>query len=280
MDIKNLKIKAENGHPESQFQLALKYCFGIGVMKSEQTALFWFKKAAMQGHAGAQFQIACSLLDKKKTHKEGMEWLKKGAMQGHTDSQKLLATKLFIKGDSEEGLKWLRKAANHGDEEAQRLLNIHGGNNKNNEEVESPCGDEIECEDTDIVDSEGYEKQITETEEENEETMKEETMTTEEILKDNKKYAGYDNPLFGYDWSSYITCEKADENGMCNFYSTTYIGGNKKVDLKNPSVSLPYTEALEISKYDYPAQEFSKRRSDEVWKIVYAAINAMSDDED
>src|SRR3569832_2423042 len=48
---------AKNGDSEAEYQLGLSYCCGFGPGHTQTTARHWFCEAALQGHAGAQFQL-------------------------------------------------------------------------------------------------------------------------------------------------------------------------------------------------------------------------------
>lgn len=48
---------AEQGLPQSQFNLALCYWKGEGVEQSLSKAAYWYEKAAEQGHAKAQHNL-------------------------------------------------------------------------------------------------------------------------------------------------------------------------------------------------------------------------------
>jgi TPR repeat protein len=47
---KEFRVAAENGDARAQYSLAVMYNDGIGVRKSPDEALVWFRKAAAQGH--------------------------------------------------------------------------------------------------------------------------------------------------------------------------------------------------------------------------------------
>jgi len=46
----------KEGHSSAQYNLAVCYENGTGVEKDEQEAVEWYKKAAEQGYASAQFK--------------------------------------------------------------------------------------------------------------------------------------------------------------------------------------------------------------------------------
>jgi TPR repeat protein len=47
---KEFKSAAENGDARAQYSLAVMYNDGIGVRKSRDEAMVWFRKAAAKGH--------------------------------------------------------------------------------------------------------------------------------------------------------------------------------------------------------------------------------------
>jgi TPR repeat protein len=82
---KEFRAAAENGHIDSQFNLALMYEKGIGVSKDEKEALVWYRKSAEQGNAFAQFNLAVlyengrgTAVDFARAH----EWYRKASAQG------------------------------------------------------------------------------------------------------------------------------------------------------------------------------------------------------
>jgi hypothetical protein len=88
------------------------------------------QKAAKEGNADAQYQLADAYLEGKGTPinaKQGVEWLEKAAKLDHPGAQLMLA-KLLLVGttnvskDSKQGLEWLRKSADHGYAPAQYSL--------------------------------------------------------------------------------------------------------------------------------------------------------------
>ena len=55
--IEEVKAKAEAGDAESEVELGLRYEKGEGVAKDEVEAVKWFRKAAEQNFAEAQFDL-------------------------------------------------------------------------------------------------------------------------------------------------------------------------------------------------------------------------------
>jgi TPR repeat protein len=50
-----------DGDAASQFNFAMMFVNGLGVVKNSQLAATWFRKAADQGHAVAQFKLSTML---------------------------------------------------------------------------------------------------------------------------------------------------------------------------------------------------------------------------
>ena len=104
----NLRSKSESGDAEAQYQLGKTYYDGRGVARDVAEAARWFKKAAEQGHAGAQtnlglmyetgvfgesYRILASgervLLCSEYTE-QAVYWYKKAVEQGNTRAQDAL----------------------------------------------------------------------------------------------------------------------------------------------------------------------------------------------
>ena len=93
-------------------------------------AIAWYHRAAVQGHVDAQFKIG-NFYHKgmPPPHEEAAEeWLRKAAVQGHVEAQFVLGA-IFAFGygdgltvDGDEAVKWLRKAAHRGHVEARFTL--------------------------------------------------------------------------------------------------------------------------------------------------------------
>ena len=55
--IRSLREKAEDGHAESMFLLAVAYAQGKGVERNDTAAARWFLQAARKGHTRAKTSI-------------------------------------------------------------------------------------------------------------------------------------------------------------------------------------------------------------------------------
>ena len=105
-DFKPLRILAEKGVARAQYELGRRYANGLGVEKNKKEAVEWYRKAALQGHAGGQYglgiqymgsaiehgtytysavvpdivkALAWWILAAKQGHKQAIEWKPKAA---------------------------------------------------------------------------------------------------------------------------------------------------------------------------------------------------------
>ena len=81
---------ADQGHAMAQFNLGLMYYYGRGVPQDYAEAMKWYRKAADQGHARAQFNLGIMYYDYKgvrQNYAEAMKWYRKAADQGHARAQ-------------------------------------------------------------------------------------------------------------------------------------------------------------------------------------------------
>ncbi|MDR0549570.1 MAG: sel1 repeat family protein, partial [Deltaproteobacteria bacterium] len=51
---------AKRRHSEARIALGFAYYYGVGEPENKVLCLKWYKKAAEQGHAGAQFHLGLS----------------------------------------------------------------------------------------------------------------------------------------------------------------------------------------------------------------------------
>jgi TPR repeat protein len=76
---------ANDGHADSQFNVALMYERGIGVAKDEKAAVDWYGKSAAQGNAAAQFNLGVLYENGRGTeidYAKANEWYRKASAQG------------------------------------------------------------------------------------------------------------------------------------------------------------------------------------------------------
>ena len=115
------KELAEQGHARSQYNLALSYDNGRGVLQDYEEAVKWYRLAAEQGDAGAQYQLALSY-DKghgvPQDYKEAVKWYRLAAKQELAVAQHNLGVS-YAKGEGVIqndvfGYMWLNIAATAG----------------------------------------------------------------------------------------------------------------------------------------------------------------------
>jgi TPR repeat protein len=92
---------AEEGHIDSQFNVALMYENGIGVDKDAKKALEWYRKASHQGSSAAQFNLGVLYENGRGTKVDfaaANEWYRAAAVQGDPLAIGNLGM-LYIRGD-------------------------------------------------------------------------------------------------------------------------------------------------------------------------------------
>jgi TPR repeat protein len=109
---------AHQGLDVAQFNLGLMYDNGQGVSKDEAEATKWYRLAADQGRADAQYQLG-HLYYKQTNYAEAVRWFRLAADQGRADAQSNLGA-MYAEGDGipqdlAQALKWfiLAAAQNH-----------------------------------------------------------------------------------------------------------------------------------------------------------------------
>jgi TPR repeat protein len=113
-DVKNLMVKANTGDRIAQEELAGAYQSGEGIAKSEDKAVIWYKKAALQGCASSQRLLAYHYLEAK-DYKNAFYWFEKSAKAGDKVAQFRLSG-MYLNGEgidksTEKAFYWLEKGA-------------------------------------------------------------------------------------------------------------------------------------------------------------------------
>jgi len=88
--VKWYRKAAEQGYAKAQFNLGFMYANGNGVVKDEAEAVRWFRKAAEQGYAKAQFNLGFMYANGNgvvKDEAEAVRWFRKAAEQGQAIAQ-------------------------------------------------------------------------------------------------------------------------------------------------------------------------------------------------
>ena len=107
------------------------YLYGIGVNKSNEDALYWYKKSAAKYNIEATFSLGCLYFEGKGTRKnvkKAIDLWKQTAKFNHKGALYYLGVAYYegryVKRDLELAKSNLKKASEQGIEEATQLLNI------------------------------------------------------------------------------------------------------------------------------------------------------------
>ncbi len=115
----NRDLLAEQGDAEAQCNLGETYYFGKGVLQDYKEAAEWFRKAAEQGHAHAQYWLGFMYSvyyseGVSYDYKEAAEWFRKAAEQGDAEAQLEVGYMYYfghgVSQDYKEAAEWFRKA--------------------------------------------------------------------------------------------------------------------------------------------------------------------------
>jgi hypothetical protein len=82
--------RAEQGDPEAQLQMGMRYAEGDGVIQNETEAARWLAMAAKQGLAEAEYQYGLALLRGRgvvQDYKAAFSWIEKPALRGYARAQ-------------------------------------------------------------------------------------------------------------------------------------------------------------------------------------------------
>ena len=122
--------KAEQGDLDAQCSLGVRYRYGIdGTAQDPAKAVEWFRKAADQEHAEAQYELGKCYAEGVGVDQdpaEAVAWFRKAAEQGDAEAECELGRRYAegadVDPDPAEAVAWFRKAANRGYAEAQYEL--------------------------------------------------------------------------------------------------------------------------------------------------------------
>ena len=128
---------AADGDAQAQFNPRLRYTTGRGVPRNDREAVGWYRKAAEQGNALAQYSLGVMYANGPRfvclyrcgvarDDAEAVAWYRKAAEQGNADAQNNLgsmyATGRGVRRNDVEAVAWYRKAAEQGNALAQQNL--------------------------------------------------------------------------------------------------------------------------------------------------------------
>ena len=121
---------AEQGDATAQFVMGKLYDYGNGGIEiNQQSAVRWYRKSAMQGYAGAQFNLGnCYQLGEgvKEDKTQAVYWYSKAADQGDPEAQYMLglcyASGEGVKKNTHKAIKWFKESAKQGNRHSQHIL--------------------------------------------------------------------------------------------------------------------------------------------------------------
>ena len=136
--VEELKILAGRGDIAAQVRLGMIYLIGgLDVAPDYTQAALWYRKAAEQGHAGAQSTLGSLYsggLGIPENYAEAVKWFGKAADQGDAHGQVSLGMAYEsgsgVPQDYAEAAKWYRKAAVQGNSMAQKRLGFAYSNGR------------------------------------------------------------------------------------------------------------------------------------------------------
>lgn len=143
-DIAELRLKAEAGDPEAQYNLGVIYDLGVGITRSYAESGKWYLKAASQGLAEAQFQLGVRYFEFGKKSRENyttaFTWFFKAAGQGVPEAQYNVGVMYQlgrgVPSNHLEAYKWFNIAAAQGYAKAVFAREILGAEMKTPEVLE------------------------------------------------------------------------------------------------------------------------------------------------
>ena len=125
-DLEGLKKRAMNGSPDAQCAVA-DICADDSRADffDAKEAVFWYEKAALQGHTRAQWLFGASYfqgIGAEQDMDAAELWLLKSAQGGNADGQYTLGGFYFMKPDIVKAQYWIEKAAEQGHGEAKAMF--------------------------------------------------------------------------------------------------------------------------------------------------------------
>ncbi len=100
-----LRLAANAGHTDAEFNLGLHYLKGEQVVKNVTEAYVWFNKAAKKGMPRAQFNLALMYekgMGTSVDHYRSLKWYKSSAALGNANAQQNLGIKYLLGKDVEQ----------------------------------------------------------------------------------------------------------------------------------------------------------------------------------
>jgi TPR repeat protein len=128
-DIAALRVEANAGDANAQYNLGVMYETGHGVPEDYAQAVSWFRQAADQGLAGAQFNLGVMYRNGDgvpQDYAQAVAWYRQAAEQRDADAQLSLGNAYHfgqgVSQDYAQAVSWYRQAADQGLAGAQYSL--------------------------------------------------------------------------------------------------------------------------------------------------------------
>ena len=154
--LEKLKKSSEQGDVLAQHELGNYYYYSIyslGLTEQaeeeyKKKALNWFKQAAKQGHAEAQYMIG-TIYYNTGVFNKAFKWVEKSAQQGFTQSQYMTGIMLVygrgVQKNIEKAFYWFKQAAKQGHPQADEIItnkeeSIHFFKSMANESAQNKTG--------------------------------------------------------------------------------------------------------------------------------------------
>lgn len=118
-DEREMRLWADKGDPDAQFELGIRLISGEGIKKNEKQGAEFIQKAASQNHLRAQHVLGTLFeegIGVKEDLPKAVEWYRKAASNGFAMAQHNLGifydTGKGVPKDAKEAAQWFRQAAN------------------------------------------------------------------------------------------------------------------------------------------------------------------------
>jgi len=138
------------------------YQKGEGVNQDHTEAVRWYRKAAVQGYADAQFNLGLILTNGrgvKLDHTEAVRWYRKAAEQGSTIAQFKIGGMYYqghgVKKNIDEALRWFQKAAEKGHAEAKEVVLLFEKELRTSSNAAFPASPSRTCANCGVAETEG-----------------------------------------------------------------------------------------------------------------------------
>lgn len=119
---RSVKILAQSGDSAAQSELARR----LARKKKHKEALEWFQAAARSGDPERQMELGVVLFWDHGAHNAGFKWIRRAAEQGHAGAQYFIGAELAtgenLRKNPREAARWYLQAARQGHSEAQYNL--------------------------------------------------------------------------------------------------------------------------------------------------------------